>query len=190
MAMSRILSQSFLPRSASLHPPSALISHHKRHRSNKSHRAQLIELDLDSPTSSSLSQSDEVIAVGMKRLEDAIHGMIVRRAAPDWLPFLPGYSYWVPPQRSSGFRNHPSAAGTMIEMIGKLAVSRKSTKTRDLLSEDEHMAYTSSKGWPSSAFFIQGTSPRHPIPVVEMEVKIQDDEDSSDDTSNSENEEG
>ncbi|KAI3870669.1 hypothetical protein MKX03_000629, partial [Papaver bracteatum] len=52
--------------------------------------------------------------LGMKRLEDAIYGIIVRRSAPDWLPFSPGSSYWVPPKkRPQGFA----------ELIGKLANS-------------------------------------------------------------------
>ncbi|KAI3443419.1 hypothetical protein Pfo_000084 [Paulownia fortunei] len=190
MAMSRILSQS-LPR-ASLRPPTALISHH-RHRSNKTHHAQLIEVDLD-PASASQPDSPEaaaeVITVGIKKLEEAIHSIIVRRAAPDWLPFLPGYSYWVPP-RAASMRNHP--AGSMIEVIGKLKSSGATRNRRlqhELLSEDEQMSLTSAKGWPSSAFFIEGTSPIHPIPVVEVEVKIQDNEENADDTSNSEDEEG
>jgi hypothetical protein len=28
--------------------------------------------------------------VGIRRLEEAIHGVMVRRATPDWLPFVPG----------------------------------------------------------------------------------------------------
>ncbi|KAL0410278.1 UNVERIFIED_CONTAM: hypothetical protein Slati_3617500 [Sesamum latifolium] len=160
MAMSRFLSQS-LPR-ASLRPPTALISHH-RHRSNKTHQAQLIEVDLDAASSSqpdSTEASAEVITVGIKKLEEAIHSIIVRRAAPDWLPFLPGYSYWVPP-RATSMRNHP--AGSMIEVIGKLTASGTTRNRRiqnDLLSEDEQMSLTSAKGWPSSAVFIEGNRVR------------------------------
>ncbi|KAL7137078.1 hypothetical protein ABFS83_10G070100 [Erythranthe nasuta] len=190
MAMSRFLSQSLLR--ASLRPPTALISHH-RHRSNKSHQAQLIEVDLDGASSSqsdSPESSAEVITLGIKKLEDAIHSIIVRRAAPDWLPFLPGYSYWVPP-RGTSMRNHP--AGSMIEVIEKLNSSRDTRNQRlqrDLLSEDEQMSLTSAKGWPSTAVFIEGTSPVHPIPVVQMSVTIQNNEDSADDASSSEDEEG
>ncbi|KAI3447327.1 hypothetical protein Pfo_003992 [Paulownia fortunei] len=157
MAMSRILSQS-LPRS-SLRPPTALISHH-RHRSNKTHRAELIEVEVDQASSSQTDSPEaaaEVLTLGIKKLEDAIHGIIVRRAAPDWLPFLPGYSYWVPPRASTMRAHHP--AGSMIEVIGNLAfsgVARNRSLPLDLLSEDEHMAFTSAKGWPASAFYIEG----------------------------------
>ncbi|KAL6547757.1 hypothetical protein OROHE_009462 [Orobanche hederae] len=69
-----------------------LISNH-HHHSNKAHHAHLIELDLESASSSqigSLETAAEVIRVGIKKLEEAIHNIIMRRAAPRWLPFLPG----------------------------------------------------------------------------------------------------
>ncbi|XP_022898781.1 uncharacterized protein LOC111412197 [Olea europaea var. sylvestris] len=191
MAMSRILSQT-LPRS-SLHPasltPGALITHN-RHRSNKTRQAQLIELEVDSSsTSSHPDSSEEVLTVGIKKLEEAIQSIIVRRAAPDWLPFLPGYSYWVPP-RSSTMR-HPHG---MIEVIGKLTSSGVGTgKIRpqlDLLTEDETMSFTSARGWPSSTFFLEGTSPIHPIPLMEVEVKIHNEANNAHNASNSEEEEG
>ncbi|KAL1549528.1 hypothetical protein AAHA92_17626 [Salvia divinorum] len=146
MAMSRILSQSLAR--ASLRPS---ITHH-RHRSTKPGHAQLIELDLD-PASPSQP--------GIKGLEDAIHSIIVRRAAPDWLPFLPGHSYWVPSTRNS------PAAG-MIQALHKLTSSEAEPTTlrHELLSEDEQMSLLSAKGWPSSTYFIQGTSPHHPIQIM------------------------
>ncbi|KAH6826585.1 hypothetical protein C2S53_020797 [Perilla frutescens var. hirtella] len=168
MAVSRILSQSF-PR-ASLHPPTALISH--RHRSSKPRHAQLIELDLDAASPSQPDSSEpptaEVVTLSMKKLEEAIHSIIVRRAAPDWLPFLPGYSYFVPP-RAASTRNHP--AGGMIEAIHRLTsyeATRNHRLHHQLLSEDEQMSLLSAKGWPSSTYFIEGTSPQHPIPVMEL----------------------
>ncbi|XP_047958187.1 uncharacterized protein LOC125203786 isoform X2 [Salvia hispanica] len=137
MAMSRILSQSqsqSLTR-ASLRPSNALITHH-RHRSTKPAHAQLIELDLDTASPSQPS---------IKSLGDAIHSIIVRRAAPDWLPFLPGHSYWVP------------SAG-MIQALHRLTSSEAEPATlhHELLSEDEQMSLLSAKGWPSSTYFIGG----------------------------------
>ncbi|EYU38748.1 hypothetical protein MIMGU_mgv1a014393mg [Erythranthe guttata] len=191
--MSRIVFRS-LPRS-SLRPPTPLISHH-RHRSNKSRRAQLIEVDVDQASSSQTDSPEaaaEVITLGIKKLDDAIHSIIVRRSAPDWLPFLPGYSFWVPPRTSPMRPNHPS--GSMIDIIGRLAssgVGRDRGSPLDLFSEDENMAFTSAKGWPSSSFYIQGTPPLHPIPVMEIEVQIQGNEDrnNADNESSSDDEEG
>ncbi|CAN0898798.1 hypothetical protein LINGRAHAP2_LOCUS19911, partial [Linum grandiflorum] len=37
----------------------------------------------------------------LRKLENAIHRVIVRRTAPDWLPFVLGSSCWVPPPRST-----------------------------------------------------------------------------------------
>ncbi|KAL2520126.1 TATA-binding protein-associated factor BTAF1 [Forsythia ovata] len=54
-----------------------------------------VELD---PSSSSQSDSHEaateVISARIKKLEKAIHRIVVCRSAPDWLPFSPRHSYW------------------------------------------------------------------------------------------------
>ncbi|KAL8136947.1 hypothetical protein V2J09_002948 [Rumex salicifolius] len=40
----------------------------------------------------------------LQKLEDAVHRVVVRKSQPDWLPFRPGSSYWVPPKsQSRGF---------------------------------------------------------------------------------------
>lgn len=75
----------------------------------------------------------------LRKLEDAIHRIIVRRSAPDWLPFLPGASYWVPPPRS---RNYG-----LTQLVEKLA---------NPLTEEESMSTTTVRGWPSSDYFIHG----------------------------------
>ncbi|XP_043714293.1 uncharacterized protein LOC122662655 [Telopea speciosissima] len=125
-------SPSFLStKNPSLAPSSRFLNH--RNRSNGSEKAQLIEVDLDS--------DNEVEVLGMRRLEDAIHGIIVRRSAPDWLPFIPGSSYWVPPRR------RPSG---LLELVGKLA---------NPLTEEESLALTTVRGWPSSQYFVEGESP-------------------------------
>ncbi|XP_047317786.1 uncharacterized protein LOC124921202 [Impatiens glandulifera] len=126
-----------------------------RTRSNLSGKGQLIDIDLES--------DGDFEVMDMRRLEDVIHGIIVKRAAPDWLPFRPGSSYWVPP------RNRPSG---VVDIIRKLASP---------LSEDEAMSLSSSRGWPSSAFFIEASAPTHPVlEGGEVEVKVHvnsDDED-------------
>ncbi|GFP84941.1 hypothetical protein PHJA_000637900 [Phtheirospermum japonicum] len=112
MAMSRFLSQS-LPRSSPHYPAAALMSHH-RHHSSKSRRTQVNEVTEIDQASSSLADpvgeaAAEIIALGIKRIEDALHNIIVHRSAPDWLPFLPGSSYWVPP-RASAVRRSDAAS--------------------------------------------------------------------------------
>ncbi|KVI01429.1 uncharacterized protein LOC112500800 [Cynara cardunculus var. scolymus] len=119
--------------------------------SSQSGKAQLIEVDLES--------DGEVEVLGLRKLEDAIHSIIVRQSAPDWLPFVPGSSYWVPPRR-----HRPDSLG----MINVLRKFRR--RSRDAETE-ESMAVSSSRGWPSSAYFFEGTTTIHPLPVeVEAEV--------------------
>lgn len=106
--------------------------------------------------------------------------MIVRRAAPDWLPFRPGASYWVPPQ----VRSHPYRG--VIEVIGRLSAAKQSrgdarssdapeSSSIGFMSDDELTLFSCHRGWPSSSYFIQGSVQSHPIPaesMVELEVKI------------------
>ncbi|XP_051131630.1 uncharacterized protein LOC127251801 [Andrographis paniculata] len=155
MALSRFMSQSL---SRACFRPTISVTSHRRHRSSKTQHGQFIEVDLDGASSAQSDSAEagaEVITVRIRKLEDAIHSIIVRRAAPDWLPFLPGYSYWVPP-RASALRNHP--AGSLVEAIEKMNSLGTTTNRRlpNELSEDEKMSLSSSKGWPSSAVFIEG----------------------------------
>ncbi|KAH7515315.1 uncharacterized protein LOC107428128 [Ziziphus jujuba] len=107
-------------------------------------------------SSSSSSSSDPLL----RKLEDAIHRIIVRRSAPDWLPFLPGYSYWVPPPRS---RNYG-----LNQLVEKLA---------NPLSEEESMSTTTVRGWPSSSYFIQGASPHQMEAADEKSKNLSQSED-------------
>ncbi|KAK4267712.1 hypothetical protein QN277_024456 [Acacia crassicarpa] len=123
--------------SKSLSPSSRLFPH--RTQSNQS-SSDVGDLD-SSPNPDPL----------IRKLEDAIHCIIVRRSAPDWLPFLPGSSYWVPPPRS--------ASNGLAQLLDQLA---------NPITEEESMSINTVRGWPSSSYFIQGGAP-HPVPV-EMET--------------------
>ncbi|XP_047249545.1 uncharacterized protein LOC107877881 isoform X1 [Capsicum annuum] len=141
-----------------------------RHRSNSNRSGdgsgepphpQLIEIDLDC---SSSGESDG----GIRKLEEVIHSVIVRRSAPDWLPFLPGSSYWVPPpqpyvkvgggggvvhsHRGADFDPH-----RILEVVGKMAAVKGhfggGSSSMSLLSEDETRSVARLRGWPSSSFF-------------------------------------
>jgi hypothetical protein len=95
-------------------------------------------LDTDSDMRSTL--------IGIKRLQDAIHGVIVKRSAPDWLPFVPGSSYWVPPLKKP--------IGVM-ELVGGVANERGEMV---LMSEEESLSFSSVRGYPSSTYFLEGTN--------------------------------
>ncbi|XP_071729694.1 uncharacterized protein [Rutidosis leptorrhynchoides] len=119
--------------------------------SSQSGKVQLIEIDLE-------STDNEVEVLGLRKLEEAIHSIIVRQSAPDWLPFAPGSSYWVPPRRH---RHHESKGGIV-------SLLKKFTKP---LTDEESMAVSSSRGWPSSVYFIEGTSTIQPVPL-ETEAEV------------------
>jgi hypothetical protein len=116
--------------------------------------------------------------VGIRRLEEAIHGVMVRRAAPDWLPFVPGGSFWVPPLR----RPHGVA-----ELVGRIAAAGGSDGVAELvggiaaaegtegvagavggavevveldarMTEEQALCFSTTRGWPSSSFFVEGES--------------------------------
>ncbi|TVU15832.1 hypothetical protein EJB05_39372, partial [Eragrostis curvula] len=81
----------------------------------------------------------------MRRLEDAIHGVLVRRAAPDWLPFVPGGSYWVPPLP------RPLGVG---DLLGPAVYTSRGAS---VLTEEEARSFTTVRGWPSAAYFVEGS---------------------------------
>ncbi|KAI3782295.1 hypothetical protein L2E82_12335 [Cichorium intybus] len=110
--------------------------------SSRSGKSQLIEVDLES--------EGDVEVLGLRKLDDVLHNIIVRQSAPDWLPFVPGSSYWVPPRR-----HRPKSHG-LVEVLNQLT---------NPLTEDESMSLNTSRGWPSSAYFIEGTSPVQPVDV-------------------------
>lgn len=90
-----------------------------------------------SPSSSSSSISPESEALAVRIIEDAVHRIIVNRSAPEWLPLVPGASYWVPPKR----RNYGVA-----QLLRRLSNSP--------LDPDQLMSLTTSRGWPSSAYYL------------------------------------
>ncbi|WOL19767.1 hypothetical protein Cni_G28569 [Canna indica] len=122
-----------------------------RGRSDRSARPELIELDLGA------AEREETEVDVFRRVDDAIHAILIRKSAPDWLPFIPGSSYWVPPRRR---------ANGLVELVGKLA---------NPLSEEETMSLTTIHGWPSSSYFVEGTSP-HPVKKSRKKLPAQSDD--------------
>lgn len=146
--MARILAQGILHRSPLRSAPFRALSvtFSWAHRSFSSGQAQLIEIDLDptssgssSSSSSSFSDDDgEFAALAMKKLDELIHRIIVQKSTPDWLPFVPGSSFWVPPRLGTS---------KFIDLVGKLAGQ---------LNQEESLSLTSLRGWPCPSFFLNG----------------------------------
>ncbi|KAL2340543.1 hypothetical protein Fmac_008483 [Flemingia macrophylla] len=75
--------------------------------------------------------------VALKHFDDLIHRILVKKATPDWLPFVPGSSFWVPPR--------PSPTN-VVDLVHKLTNEDHRPHDSPLLS--------TLRGWPSSNFFI------------------------------------
>ncbi|GMH16070.1 hypothetical protein Nepgr_017911 [Nepenthes gracilis] len=142
-----LLSQSISSRS----PPNRLLN--SRNRSNQSEKSSQIGLELGSDT--------DMDRISIQKLQDAVHWIIIKRAQPDWLPFVPGASYWVPPK---------SKARGFTDVISKLSVS---------IIKDEVISFNTNHGWPLSEYYFEGAS-QSPL-EIEMSCKQ---------TSQSEDEEG
>lgn len=63
----------------------------------------------------------------------------MQRSTPDWLPFRPGSSFWVPPRSPKSLN--------VVDLVSKLA---------NPMTEEEQLSLTTVRGWPSSEFFVQG----------------------------------
>ncbi|KAI3455736.1 hypothetical protein Pfo_012399, partial [Paulownia fortunei] len=86
------------------------------------------------PESSSYAEltASEAEAKSVQKIEDVIHSIIVKRSKPDWLPFVPGASYWAPPRRNSY---------GVAEIVHKLG---------NALTDEEYLSLITLQGWPSS----------------------------------------
>ncbi|XP_062077419.1 uncharacterized protein LOC133782211 [Humulus lupulus] len=130
--MARLLSKTFQARPSSLTALSLFLSQSHRSRSTLSGRNdRLIEVDL-----SSQSPDGESEALMIKKLDDIVHRIIVQRATPDWLPFLPGSSFWVPPRRD------PFKFSDLVD------------KLTDRLSDEESLSLSSDRGWPCAHLLV------------------------------------
>lgn len=103
-----------------------------RHRSSKAAAAggHVVEVDM--------AEYD----VALKHFDDLIQRILVKKNTPDWLPFVPGSSFWVPPRPS-----HSNVA----DLVHKLTYEDHRRHPHDcspLLS--------TLRGWPSVNFFIDG----------------------------------
>ncbi|KAE8677182.1 ENTH/ANTH/VHS superfamily protein [Hibiscus syriacus] len=138
--MARTLSRTLLLSRSVLHHRSSFI----RRFSSK---PELFEIDLDSASSS---------ASAINKMEEIIHAIVVQRSTPDWLPFFPGSSFWVPLPRHGSKR--------VSDIIDQLT---------NQLTPDEYLSLTTGRGWPCSSFFV---SDGEHTDVSSMDVKLKNPE--------------
>ncbi|RCV22043.1 hypothetical protein SETIT_4G188500v2 [Setaria italica] len=131
----------------------------RRHSHTRRRAEEVLEADAAGP---STTPSDAAVgpsttpadpAAVARRLEEAIDGAMARMAEPDWAPFRPGTSYFVPP-RPAG------AALGILALLGHGGGFVGSPAPRRGLSADEARAVAAaSRGYPCSTYFIDGHFP-------------------------------
>jgi len=114
-----------------------------RRRSSKAGASQVVKVDM--------AEYD----VALKHFDDLIHRILVKKATPDWLPFVPGSSFWVPPR--------PSPTN-VVDLVHRLTREDDRPHDSPLLS--------TLRGWPSSNFFINGNYPSHKISFFALFVQL------------------
>lgn len=137
LKMSRLLSKTLIPHGRfslrrfnepATSPPN-IVCFSRRPYSSEPH---VIEIDLDSSSSKA-----EAEAAVLKNLNEFVRGIFVENLTPDWLPFAPGSSFWVPPHQNTAVK------------IASLVVD----KVTDPLTEEEAFSLFSPYGSPCSSFF-------------------------------------
>ncbi|KGN65481.1 uncharacterized protein LOC101223203 [Cucumis sativus] len=126
------LSQSFISSKFQLSvliPSSFTLGH--RNRSTRSGKVKFIEVDLES---SSYGADSEILAI--RKLDDFVQRIIVERSTPDWLPFVPGSSFWVPPRRNKPRR--------VVDLFDKLV---------EPIAKEDSPSLANARGWPCLDFF-------------------------------------
>ncbi|KAG2302963.1 hypothetical protein Bca4012_061319 [Brassica carinata] len=110
-----------------------LVCFSRRPYSAKPH---VIEIDLESSSSSATSRAEAEAAV-LKKLNEFVRRIVVQNSTPDWLPFAPGSSFWVPP--------HQNTAVKIANLVDRVT---------NPLTEEEAFSLFSPSGSPASSFFI------------------------------------
>ncbi|CAO2176025.1 unnamed protein product [Urochloa humidicola] len=166
--MARLLAQTLTLARTAPYPSSTTAAAASASLRGLATKVEVIEIDLTTEEdggagfSSSPGSPGSFPSVRIRRLEDAIHGVLVRRATPDWLPFVPGGSFWVPPLRrpqgvaelisriaaAGGTEGVPGAAGAAVEIMEIDAP----------MTEEEALSFSTARGWPSASYFVDGKS--------------------------------
>ncbi|KAF8687254.1 hypothetical protein HU200_042929 [Digitaria exilis] len=128
--------------------PQPVVVLSRRHSHTRRRTAEVLEAEAAGP-----SATPADAAAVAQRLEDAIDGAMARMAEPDWAPFRPGTSYFVPPR--------PAGAG-----LGILALIRQGggfveapAPRRGLSADEARAVAAASRGYPCSTYFIDGHFP-------------------------------
>lgn len=117
-----------------------------RCRSDSPAESLVLEVDLD-PEGGSRPSEIEVLQ-RHRIVDELMHFMVILQFTPDWLPFVPGGSYWVPSQKP------PPRVSEFITSFSDASIGDQ--EPRKSLSKEEKLSFTTDRGWPSSAYFFEG----------------------------------
>lgn len=84
--------------------------------------------------------------MSVRRIESAMHQILVKKCSPGWLPFVPGGSYWVPPIGSC-------KSNSVAEIVEQLSTS---LKKQEMDARNGDRLVKTERGWPSNAYFLKG----------------------------------
>ncbi|XP_039131949.1 uncharacterized protein LOC120268726 [Dioscorea cayenensis subsp. rotundata] len=130
--MARVLSQKLLP--------FRLVN---RRGFCSGHPEKLLLVEVDLSTAGNEKSGSDVETFIRQQLEEAMQLMLILRATPDWLPFRPGFSFWVPPLSDRSLSKLREFAGM----------------ASDSMIMEAKLSFFIGRGWPSSSYFIDGGPP-------------------------------
>ena len=135
-----------ISKAKTLYAPSNFMALTLRHRSSSRAATKSQLFEIDTSLSSSAEGEHEMT---LKLFDDLIHRILVKKATPDWLPFVPGSSFWVPP------RPTPK---NVVHLVHKLTDNNNNISNEQHQQLDESLSLSSHRGWPSSNYFIEGNA--------------------------------
>lgn len=118
----------------------------RRHNHTRRRAAEVLEEDAAGPSAPAADAS-----ALSRRLEEAIDSAMARMAEPDWAPFRPGTSYFVPPRPAGAAQGILALIAHGGGFMGSSAAPR-----RGLSTDEARAVAAASRGYPCSTYFIEG----------------------------------
>lgn len=128
--------------------PQPVVVLSRRHNHTRRPAAEGLEEDAAGPSAPAADAS-----ALSRRLEEAIDSAMARAAEPDWAPFRPGTSYFVPPRPAGVAQGILALIGHGGGHIGSSASPR-----RGLSTDEARAVVADSRGYPCSTYFIKGNN--------------------------------
>ena len=118
----------------------------RRHNHTRRRAVKVLEEDATGPSAPATDASER-----SRRLEEAIDSAMARMVKPDWAPFRPRTSYFVPPRPAGTALGVLALIGHAGRVVGSSAAPR-----RGLSADAARAVAAASRGYPCSTYFIEG----------------------------------